>query len=85
MKEFFADLLKPAKTTAAVLHRLTNIAVIAGLVCILFLMCFATVPLWVAANYVPKFQVLFLTGTACFALLAVGLVGAKALIKRNLY
>lgn len=85
MKAFFKQLLEPAKTKAEAQRRLMNIAVVVALIGFLCLLVFFTVPVWVDAAYIPRFKALFLTFAACFALLAGGILGAIALIRRDLY
>lgn len=85
MKALFAELWKPAKTKEEAHRRMTNLAVVASFTSFLLLLVFFTVSTWVDADFIPKFKALFLLGAACFALLAVAILGAIALSKRNLY
>lgn len=85
MNIVLTNLLEPAKTKEEAIRRLTSLAAIAALACSLFLLAFFTVPTWVELEFIPKFQVLFLTFTAISALVSVGMLGAVALIKRGIY
>lgn len=68
-----------------IVARLHRLAAFSAVVAVAWFLGWATSPLWLSADTLPRFQNLFLLFAAAFALLAGGSLGAAALTKRCLY